>query len=245
MTLRRFAAGLSFGLVLVGLAAPLRAAARPGEDFESRLSAFRKDMIAACAQFQAGAPRESKEQFNAELAALEAAWAGLASDLREAPPALYAGDAKWPQYFDSVRENLQAMRAAVAGGRYGKAFETCGATCALFVTMHESNGISTVCDKLFEFRKQAKLMLGQIKNGYVEAARLRLSALLAQRDAVLLTPVPEKAAAERDEYLRLVREFSNSVDAFATAVVNDTPAAALASYETMMKAFTGVYNRYV
>jgi hypothetical protein len=245
MTLRRFAVGLSLGLVLVGLAAPLWAAARAGEDFESRLSAFRKGMIAACAQFQVGKPRESVEQFDAELAALEGTWASLASDFREAPPALYAGDAKWPQYFDSVRENLQAMRASVASGRYGKAFETCGATCALFVTMHESNGISTACDKLFEFRKQAKLMLGQIKNGHPEAAGLRLPALLAQRDAVLLTPVPGKAAGERDEYLRLVREFSNSVDAFATALVNDTPAGALTSYEAMMKAFTAFYNRYV
>jgi len=245
MTPRRFAVGLSFSLVLVGLPPSALASARPAGDFETRLSAFRRGMIAACAQFQVGKPRESVEQFNAELAALEAAWAGLASDFREAPPALYAGDAKWPQYFDSVRENLQAMRAAVAGGRYGKAFETCGATCALFVTMHESNGISTVCDKLFEFRKQAKLMLGQIKNGHPEAAGLRLPALLAQRDAVLLTPVPGKAAAERDEYLRLVREFSNSVDAFATALVNDTPAATLASYEAMMKAFTGAYNRYI
>jgi hypothetical protein len=245
MTLRRFAVGLSLGLVFVSLAVPSWAAASPSDDFESRLSAFRKDMIAACAQFQAGKPRESSEQLDAELAALEAAWGDLASDFRKAPPVLYAGDAKWPQYFDSVRENLQAMRAAVAGGRYGKAFEICGATCAFFVTMHESNGVSTVCDKLFEFRKQAKLMLGQIKNGRPEAARLRLSALLAQRDAALLTPVPEKAAAERDEYLRLVREFSYSVDAFATALVNDTPAAALASYETMMKAFTAVYNRYV
>ena len=245
MTLRRFAVGLSFGLVLVGLALPLWAAARPGEDFESRLSAFRKGMIAACAQFQVGKPRESVEQFDAELAALEKTWAGFASDFRAAPPAPYAGDTRWSQYFDSVRENLQAMRAAVAGGRYGKAFETCGATCALFVTMRESNGISTVCDKLFEFRKQAKLMLGQIKNGHPEAAGLRLPALLTQRDAVLLTPVPEKAAEERDEYLRLVRDFSHSVDAFAIALLNDTPAAALATYEAMMKGFGAVYNRYI
>jgi len=245
MTLRRFAVRLSLGLILASLSAPLWAVASPGEDLESRLSAFRKGMIAACAQFQAGKPRESVAQFDAELAALEAAWAGLASDFREAPPTPYARDGKWPQYFDSVGENLQAMRAAVAGGRYGKAFETCGATCALFVTMHESNGISTVCDKLFEFRKQAKLMLGQIKNGHPEAAGLRLPALLAQRDVVLLTPVPERAAAERDEYLRLVREFSISVDAFAATLVNGPPGSALASYETMMKAFTAVYNRYI
>lgn len=244
MTLRRFAVGLSC-LVFVSLAVPSSAPASPNDDFESRLSAFRKDMIAACAQFQAGKPRESCEQFDAELAALEASWANLASDFREAPPAPYAGDVKWPQYFDSVRENLQAMRAAVAAGRYGKAFEICGTTCALFVAMHETNGISTVCDKLFEFRKQAKSMLAQIKNGHTEAAKLRLPALLAQRDVILLTPVPEKAAGESGEYLRLVKEFSGCVDAFATALVNDMPAAALVSYDAMMKAFTSVYNRYI
>jgi hypothetical protein len=35
------------------------------------------------------------------------------------------------------------------------------------------------------------------------------------------------------------------VDAFATALVNDMPAAALVSYDAMMKAFTSVYNRYI
>jgi len=245
MTLRRFAVGLSFGIVLVVLAAPLRAAAKPGEDFESRLSAFRKGMIVACAQFQAGKPREGVAQFDAELAALEAAWAGLASDFREAPPALYAGDAKWPQYFDSARENLQAMRAAVAGGRYGKAFETCGGTCALFVTMHESNGISTVCDKLFEFRKQAKLMLAQIKGGHADAAASRLPTLLAQRDAVVLSPIPEKAASDPTRYRELVAGFSSAADRFAIALTNDGADAALARYAELMEAFTALYNRYI
>jgi hypothetical protein len=245
MALRRFAVGLSFGLVLVILELPLWAAARPGEDFENRLSAFRKGMIAACAQFQAGKPRESKEQFDTELAALEAAWAGLASDFREAPPGLYAGDGKWPQYFDSVRENLQAMRAAVAGRRYGKAFETCGATCALFVTMHESNGISTVCDKLFEFRKQAKLMLAQIKSGHADAAASRLPSLLAQRDAVVLWPIPEKAASDPTHYRELVAGFSSAADRFAIALTNDSADAALARYAELMEAFTALYNRYI
>jgi hypothetical protein len=57
--------------------------------------------------------------------------------------------------------------------------------------------------------------------------------------------VPEKAATEKDDYLRLVKEFSNSVDAFATVLVNGSPDAALVSYEAMMKAFAGVYNRYI
>lgn len=245
MAIKRVVGLMLSSLVLLSFPSLMQAAATPSENFENRLSAFRKGMIAACAQFQAGKPRESGEQFDAELVALETSWANLTSDFREAPPAPYAGDAKWPQYFDSVRENLQAMRAAVAAGRYGKAFEICGSTCALFVTMHETNGISTVCDKLFEFRKQAKLMLAQIKSGHADAAASRLPSLLAQRDAVLLTPVPEKAATEEDEYLRLVREFSSSVDAFATALVNDTPAAALVSYEAMMNAFTSVYNRYI
>lgn len=242
--MRRSAVVVFLGLVLAASASPSWAARSSG-DFEDSLSVFRKGMIAACAQFQAAKPRESGEQLDAELVALETSWANLTSDFLEAPPAPYAGDAKWPQYLDSVRENLQAMQAAVAGGRYGKAFEICGSTCALFVTMHETNGISTVCDRLFEFRKQAKLMLAQIKSGHADAAASRLPSLLTQRDAVLLAPMPEKAAGEKDEYLRLVREFSSSVDAFATALVNDTPAAALTSYEAMMKAFASVYNRYI
>lgn len=109
----------------------------------------------------------------------------------------------------------------------------------------ESNGIATVCDKLFEFRKQAKSMLAQIRNGHAEAAKLRLAGFLAQRDAVLLTPMPEKAIKEKDDYLRFVEEFSNSVDAFAAELVNGSPATALMNYDAMMKAFTSVYNRYI
>jgi len=245
MILKRLLNFLFCGFVILSLSASAWASAMPTEDFETRLSSFRKEMIAACAQFQAGKPRESNEQFDTELVALEKSWTSLASDFRAAPPTPYTGDAKWPQYFDLVQGNLQVMRAAVAGGHYNKAFETCGVTCTLFVTMHENNGISTVCDKLFGFRKQAKTMLAQIKTGHAEAAKLQLSALLSQRDAVLLTPVPEKAATEKDDYLRLVKEFSNSVDAFATVLVNGSPDAALVSYEAMMKAFAGVYNRYI
>jgi hypothetical protein len=243
--LRRFAVGLSLGLVFVSLAAPLRAAASLNDDFESRLSAFRKDMIAACAQFQAGAPRESKEQFDRELIALQAAWASLAAAYRGAPPAAYAKDAKWPTYFGSVAENLAAMRAAVSDNLYNKAFEICGSTCALFVAMHESNGISTVCDKLFEFRKQAKLMLAQIKSGHADAAACRLPSLLAQRDAVVLSPIPEKAASDPTRYRELVAEFSSVADRFAIALTNDGADAALARYAELMVAFTALYNHYI
>ena len=111
--------------------------------------------------------------------------------------------------------------------------------------MHETNGISTVCDKLFEFRKQAKLMLAQIKSGHADAAASRLSSLLAQRDAVITMPLSERAARERDEYLRLRGEFSAAVDAFATALVNDSPAAAVGAYDAMMRAFSQFYNRYI
>ncbi len=233
-------------MALLGSLVPCAwAAASDRADFENRLSAFRKGMIGVCAQFQAGAPRESPEQLGHEMTALEATWDGISSDYRAAPPGPYSGDPKWPQYFDTVHESLVGMRVAVAGKRYGKALETCGAACALFVTLHESNGISTVCDRLFDFRKQAKLMVGQIKNGHPQAARSRLSTLLAQRDAVVLVPVPAKALAEKDDYLGLVKAFSNSVDAFAVALVNDSPDVALQNSELMMKALAALYNRYI
>ena len=241
LTASLFAASMLLALLVTSI---VDADAMVG-DFEAGLSAFRKDMIAACAQFQAGAPRESKAQFDQELAALQAAWASLGAEYRNAPPATYAGDAKWPSYFGSVSENLAAMRAAVSENRFGKAFEICGSTCAVFVTMHETNGISTVCDKLFEFRKQAKLMLAQIKSGHKDAAVSRLPSLLAQRDAAILVPLPPKAAQERDEYLRLRGEFSAAVDGFATALINDPPAAVVSAYDAMMQSFSRFYNRYI
>jgi len=241
LTASVFAASMFLALMVTSVAS----AATMAGDFEAGLSSFRKSMIAACAQFQASAPRESKEQFDQELVALQAAWASLAADYRDAPPAAYAGDVKWPSYFGSVSENLAAMRAAVSENRFGKAFEICGSTCALFVTMHETSGISTVCDKLFEFRKQAKLMLAQIKSGHADAAASRLSSLLAQRDAVISMSLSERAARERDEYLRLRGEFSAAVDAFATALVNNSPAAAVGAYDAMMQAFSQFYNRYI
>jgi len=245
MALKRLLSFL-FGTLIV-LSLPLSAwgSAESANDFENRLSAFRKDMIAACAQFQAGAPRESKEQFDRELIALQAAWASLAAAYQGAPPAAYAKDAKWPTYFGSVAENLAAMRAAVSDNRYNKAFEICGSTCALFVAMHESNGISTVCDKLFEFRKQAKLMLAQIKSGHADAAACRLPSLLAQRDAVVLSPIPVKAASDPTRYRELVAGFSSAADKFAIALTNDGADAALARYAELMEAFTALYNRYI
>lgn len=236
-----FVASLFFALTVSSVA---NATAVAG-NFEEELSSFRKGMIAACAQFQAGAPRESKEQFAKELIALQAAWASLAAEYREAPPAAYAKDVKWPTYFGSVAENLAAMRAAVSDNRFSKAFEICGSTCALFVTMHETNGISTVCDRLFEFRKQAKLMLAQINSGHADAAASRLPSLLAQRNAVISMPLSDRAARERDEYLRLQGNFSAAVDHFATALVNDPSAAAVSAYDTMMQAFSQFYNRYI
>jgi len=236
-----FAASMLLALMVASVAN----AATVAGDFEARLSSFRGSMISACAQFQAGTPRESREQFDRELIALQAAWASLAAAYQGAPPAAYAKDAKWPTYFGSVAENLAAMRAAVSDNRYNKAFEICGSTCALFVTIHESNGISTVCDKLFEFRKQAKLMLAQIKSGHADAAASRLPSLLAQRDAVVLSPIPEKAASDPTRYRELVAGFSSAADKFAIALTNDGADAALARYAELMVAFTALYNRYI
>jgi len=88
-------------------------------------------------------------------------------------------------------------------------------------------------------------MLAQIKSGHKDAAVSRLPSLLAQRDAAILVPLSERAARERDEYLRLRGEFSAAVDAFATALVNDSPAAAVGAYDAMMRAFSQFYNRYI
>ena len=58
-------------------------------------------------------------------------------------------------------------------------------------------------------------------------------------------PLSQRAAQERDEYLRLQGEFSAAVDGFATALINDPPAAVVSAYDAMMQAFGRFYNRYI
>lgn len=194
------------------------AGAATQESFDSEVTAARRAMRASCQAVQGiGAAAEERRPVLAERAATEAGralelWTGILSRYGTAKPDGYAGDPGWKQRLEDVRLDLVAMRRAIAAGEYRSAFLACAHACSLLAAMHEANGVTLPIDVMARLRKEVKLVQGLLAAGERAAAGARLAAVLAARDAVLLTPAP---VSGYEAYLEGLDGLSRAVDRLA------------------------------
>lgn len=135
------------------------------------------------------------------------------------------------------------MEKQLADGKFKEALQVCGATCALFVTMHEENGLVYAADRIFHLRKLAKKISDEEQKSGRNPIKEMMGDLLKLRDNVLLAP----CAAPDDEahcknYQTALKTLSAQLDDLAISMVNGNQAAAENILKNLMAAINLAYG---
>jgi len=211
--------------------------------FAEELSSLRKKIIAACAQFQAGRPRESREQLLAEIDAIIAGWQAITAAYQGVPPSEYAHDPSWQGYFAEALDNFELMRAKAEQGNYKRATQFCGMNCGLFVTMNQVNGIDRFSDRMFLLRKQAKtatdMALANNRNGAMMALK-QADGLLVNLLAAGHPPGMDPEAFQAD-----LKRLEKAYQAFAASLRTEGKDAIVPAFKEFLKIFGEIYLRVI
>jgi len=211
--------------------------------FDTELSGLRKSVISMCTQLQAGQPRENQEQLLKEIDAIISGWKGLTDNYNNTPPVEYAKDPAWKSYFDEALDNFQIMRQKVEGKDYNRATQFCGLNCALFVKIHQVNGISTLTDKMFTLRQHLKLTLSMAKASNWAGAKEIMEN--ASKDLQEIKKLAIPANVDKKEYLNDIKLLD---DAFAQlkSIFNMKDIKKFGEqFKTFLNTFNKLYLKYI
>ena len=144
-------------VMLTATLLPAVAALAQPNDFDSQLSGLRKNIIAVCGRLQAAGPETAPVQMAAAVDSIISGWKSLQETYQDNPPQAYANDPAWKGYFAEAADNFALMRAKASEANYKRAAQFCGLNCALFVKIHQVNGVETLTDRMFPLRQAMML----------------------------------------------------------------------------------------
>ena len=211
--------------------------------FDSELSGMRKNIIAMCAQLQAGQPKESQEQLLKEIDGIIGGWEGITAVYKNTPPKEYAKDPSWKSYFDEALDNFQIMRQKADGKDYNRAMQFCGQNCGLFVKIHQVSGKVTLSDKLFVLRQNIKLAISMAK-----ASNWNGSAKMLKHTSEIFTEInalPVPAGTDKASYTNDVKQIKASFDELPIIVNKKDIKETEAQFKIFLKDFGKIYLKYI
>lgn len=225
-----------------GFAQEMKPAAKMST-FQNDLSKLRKKIIPMCAQLQGGNPGESKDRLLVDIDLIITEWKTITAAYKNNPPAEYVHDPAWSGYFDEALDNFEIMRARAEQGNYKRAIQFCGMNCGLFVNINLVNGVDKVSDKMFQLRKNVKLMLDMVKAGNWKGAadiQKTTDEMITAMMASSATEVSNKAEFEQD-----LTNIKTAYDAFVDAVVKRDIETAKDRFKNFLMVFGKAYLKYI
>jgi len=211
--------------------------------FDNELSNLRKNVIGMCAQLQTGQLRENQEQLLKEIDDIISSWKEFTDKYKNTPPAEYGKDPDWKSYFDEALDNFQIMRQKVEEKNYNRAMQFCGLNCALFVKIHQVNGISTLTDKMFTLRQHLKLTLSMAKASNWAGAKeiMENASKNLQEIKKLATP----ANVDKKEYLNDIKLLDDSFAQLKSMFNTKDIKKFGEQFKTFLNTFNKLYLKYI
>lgn len=170
-------------------------------------------------------------------------WEKVQHKFQSQPPAEYRQDEKFSARLNAIHQGMIDMEKHLTNGMFRDALKTCGATCALFVKMHEENNLVYAADRLFHLRKLAKKMIDEEKKSGLASIKPMLGDLLKLRDNVFLAtcPAPDDQSNCRN-YQSALKLLSAQLDELAISVVNGNQTAAENILENIVSSINLAYG---
>ncbi|MDZ7376185.1 MAG: hypothetical protein ONB13_06160 [candidate division KSB1 bacterium] len=240
--------------VLVALMPPLSAQTSQADlkvstelkNFDNMVLQSRQEMRQYCAIVQelikqADGQKQAKglEHIRQSLAL----WEKVQQNFQSQPPAEYQQDEKFGSRLDAIHQGIVDMEKQLADGKFKEAMQICGATCGLFVKLHEENNLVYAADRLFHLRKLAKKMIDEEQKTGLNPVKGMLGELLKLRDNVFLAPCPAPDDEARcKNYQSALKTLSAQLDDLAICMVNGNQAAAENILKNLMAAINLAYG---
>ncbi|MDZ7860351.1 MAG: hypothetical protein U5O15_06760 [Candidatus Krumholzibacteriota bacterium] len=241
---------LAFG-ILVGIADSVFPIQEPVfsaelKNFDTMVLQSRQKMRKYCAIVQELIKQEDSQKQAKGLEHIRqstALWENVQQKFQSQPPAQYKQDKKFSARLDAIHQGMIDMEKHLANGMFRDALKTCGATCALFVKMHEENNLVYAADRLFHLRKLAKKMISEEQKSGLASIKPMLGDLLKLRDNVFLAPCPAPDNEARcKNYQTALKTLSAQLDDLALSVGNDNKASAEKILKNLLPAINRAYG---
>lgn len=129
------------------------------------------------------------------------------------------------------------MRAKAAAGNYKRAMQFCGLNCALFVKIHQVNGIVTLADKMFAIRQGLKSAQGMAAAGNSKGAANLVEA--AAKGAAELEGIKPPEGAETKAWA----EDISAVQSAMALLRQELKTEEAGRFDEVLKKFLSVFNR--
>lgn len=216
------------------------------KNFDNMVLQSRQEMRKYCAIVQELIKQEASQKQAKGLEHIRqslALWEKVQQKFQSQPPVEYQQDEKFNSRLDAIHQGIQNMEKQLADGKFKEALQVCGATCGLFVTMHEENGLVYAADRIFHLRKLAKKMIDEAQKTGLNPVKDLLGDLLKLRDNVFLAPCPAPDDEARcKNYQTALKTLSAQLDDLAISMVNGNQAAAENILKNLMAAINLAYG---
>ncbi len=146
------------------IAASIMSYVYAGDDLDSDVSAFRKEVFKVCSQLQEG-NAGINDAILTQIDQILQKWAAISLQYKNNPPKQYSNDPAWALYFDEAKDNFDLMRKNAASDNIKRAVQFCGMNCMLFVKIHKINNTVTLADKMFDLRSAIRMMVWMAQSG--------------------------------------------------------------------------------
>jgi hypothetical protein len=214
----------------------------------AEISRVRRTLRGACDKLKS---IDGKEEHRAALlreSAVESRqalllWQELRKSYSENAPSVYAQNPDWSRSADEIEQTIRQMIDANLNGDSKKAFASCGQTCRNFIAMNEKAGIELTTDILFQFRKDAKLLMPSVRENDSAKTDAVVKSLLNLRDRALANPVDGTGAPVKDR--QALQTFSEAVSALAVSIQSADKNVLSDRYSKMMSAMETAYDLYL
>lgn len=216
------------------------------KDFDDMVRQSRQQMRKSCAIVQdlikqVDAQKQAKGvEYIRQSIAL---WEKVQQKFQNTSPAEYQQDSKFNSRLTTILKGMRDMEKQLVDGKFKESLQVCGATCGLFVTMHEENGLVYAADRLFHLRKLAKQMIDTEQKSDLHTIKGMLGELLKLRNDVFLAPCPARDDEARcNDYRSALISLSAQLDNLALAIQNDDQVTAENVFKNLISSINLVYG---
>ncbi|MCM8822379.1 MAG: hypothetical protein NC831_06150 [Candidatus Omnitrophica bacterium] len=188
--------------------------------FEEDVAKCRRSLRQYCAIVQkSDIDNKQRQQALEFIKEARKLWENIQSKYGTNPPAEYQKDTSFKFRLIDIANAIDDMEKSLTDGDSRRSFMSCAYGCGLFVKMHQENGLVYAIDKLYAMRQTAKIAESILRTKGKDGVRGTISALMNQRDELLLTPYPfSKDSSQREKYINAIRKLSELIDEIALSV---------------------------
>lgn len=204
--------------------------------FEKDAALWHKKAIMTCGMlrdmktFDQQKMLKNLEELSTELATLQAKYA-------ENPPAEYANDPLWKNYFEDLADNIAIVKERVEKKQYRLVQNYCGNFCRIFGRMHKNNGLTDLTDLMFSLRAEIRGAMDMFNAQNFKGTKESLSSVKNLLNKVI-AKADEKNSADFNELLKPLKDAAAS---WIDAVEKDNKQGVMESFNNFIKAFPKPY----